>query len=227
MQTRVLLAEDNPSLARATAAILTKSQLSVEVAHDGGEAIDMLRNGYYDVAVLDIMMPVMDGLEVLSRLREEGNDVPVIMLTAKTQIDDKVEGLELGANDYVTKPYDARELVARVRSAARHRSGAGQRVVYADLTIDATTSELSTKRGSLLVSTREIAMASALAHAGGRSVDTAWLAERVWEGEAQEGAVSLYATYLNGKLAALGSALAVLGSDDEGWRMVSRDGEAS
>ncbi len=224
---RVLLAEDNASLARATATILTKSGLEVERAADGGEALSMLRGGFYDVAVLDIMMPVMDGLEVLRSIRAEGNSVPVIMLTAKTQVDDKVEGLELGANDYVTKPYNARELVARIKAAGRPRSGANSHVSFGDLTIRADTLELSTKRGTLRVDPHEMSFVSLLARAGGRTVESSWLLERVWEGDAPDGTLSLYASFINGKLQALGSPVSVVGSDEEGWRMVGSDGEAT
>lgn len=224
---RVLYAEDNPSLARATSAIFRKSGFEVEVASDGGEALEMLRGGYYDVAVLDIMMPVMDGLEVLRRARAEGNDVPVIMLTAKTQVDDKVAGLDLGANDYVTKPYDARELVARVRAAGRPRSGAAARVTWRDVTIETESLELVGAKGTLRVDPREAKLAAALAHAGGKVVGSSWLVERVWEGDAMEGTLDLYAQFLNGKLKAVGSTVRVEGSDEAGWRLVSADGAAS
>lgn len=224
---RVLYAEDNPSLARATAAILTRSGFEVEVAPDGGKALERLRTGYYDVAVLDIMMPVMDGLEVLRQARQEGNDVPVVMLTAKTQVDDKVAGLDLGADDYVTKPYDARELVARVRAAARPRSGASSRVAFGDLSIETETLEFKGPKGSLRVDPREARLAAALAHAGGSVVESSWLVERVWGGEAMEGALRLYAQFLNGMFQAVGSAARVVGSDDEGWRLVSADGATS
>ena len=222
---RVLLAEDNASLARATTAILSKNGLEVEYAADGGKALSMLRGGCYDVAVLDIMMPVMDGLEVLRSIRADGNSVPVLMLTAKTQVDDKVVGLDLGANDYVTKPYNARELVARIKALGRPRSGATSLVNFGDLTIRADTLELSTMRGTLRVDPHEMSFASLLARAGGRTVKSTWLVERVWEGDAPDGTLSLYASFLNGKLQALGSLVAVEGSDDEGWRMVSPDGE--
>ena len=194
---RVLLAEDNVRLARATEVILEKNGLAVEVAHDGLEALDALDRGYFDVAVLDIMMPGLDGLEVLRRVRAEGNDVPVILLTAKTQVDDKVAGLADGADDYMTKPYDSRELVARIRAAARHRSGASSKVRFGDLVIEEDSSTLT---------------------------DTDWLRERVWDGAALEGEVELYASYLNGKLDALGSCVKVEGSDRDGWRMVETVG---
>ena len=221
---RVLLAEDNVRLARATEVILEKNGLTVEVSHDGLEALDALDSGYFDVAVLDIMMPGLDGLEVLRRVRAEGNDVPVILLTAKTQVDDKVAGLGDGADDYITKPYDSRELVARIRAAARHRSGASSKVRFGDLVIEEDSSTLTTRTGSLGVNQREAQMAALLAHAGGRTVDTDWLRERVWDGEALDGEVELYASYLNGKLDALGSRVKVEGSDRDGWRMVETVG---
>lgn len=221
---RVLLAEDNVRLARATEVILEKNGLTVEVVHDGPAALSALRGGYFDVAVLDIMMPGLDGLEVLRRVRAEGNDVPVILLTAKTQVDDKVVGLEDGADDYITKPYDSRELVARIRAAARHRSGASPKVCFGDLVIGEDDSTLSTREGSLSVNQREAQMAALLAHAGGKRVDTSWLSERVWDGAALDGEVELYASYLNGKLEALGSDVKVEGSSDDGWRMVESCG---
>ncbi len=221
---RVLLAEDNVRLARATEVILEKNGLTVEVVHDGPAALSALRGGYFDVAVLDIMMPGLDGLEVLRRVRAEGNDVPVILLTAKTQVDDKVVGLEDGADDYITKPYDSRELVARIRAAARHRSGASPKVCFGDLVIGEDDSTLSTREGSLSVNQREAQMAALLAHAGGKKVDTSWLSDRVWDGAALDGEVELYASYLNGKLEALGSDVKVEGSSDDGWRMVESCG---
>ncbi|RRF90502.1 MAG: DNA-binding response regulator [Coriobacteriaceae bacterium] len=224
MPMRVLLAEDNVRLARATEVILEKNGLTVEVVHDGPAALSALKGGYFDVAVLDIMMPGLDGLEVLRRVRAEGNDVPVILLTAKTQVDDKVVGLEDGADDYITKPYDSRELVARIRAAARHRSGASPKVCFGDLVIGEDDSTLSTREGSLSVNQREAQMAALLAHAGGKKVDTSWLSDRVWDGAALDGEVELYASYLNGKLEALGSDVKVEGSADDGWRMVESCG---
>jgi DNA-binding response OmpR family regulator len=224
MPMRVLLAEDNVRLARATEVILEKNGLTVEVVHDGPAALSALKGGYFDVVVLDIMMPGLDGLEVLRRVRAEGNDVPVILLTAKTQVDDKVVGLEDGADDYITKPYDSRELVARIRAAARHRSGASPKVCFGDLVIGEDDSTLSTREGSLSVNQREAQMAALLAHAGGKKVDTSWLSDRVWDGAALDGEVELYASYLNGKLEALGSDVKVEGSADDGWRMVESCG---
>ena len=224
---RVLLAEDNASLARATAAILTRSGFEVEVANDGGKALNMVQNGYYDVAVLDIMMPVLDGLQVLKAMRAEGNTTPVILLTAKTQVDDKVHGLELGADDYISKPFDARELVARIKAAGRPRSGAAAVIRYGDLSIAPESAQISTERGSLRVDPYEVQMIAALANAGGSPVAADWLARHVWDDAVLPGAIKLYAKMLNSKLSALGSQARVKGSEDEGWRLVKHDGDGA
>ena len=110
---RLLFAEDERSLSKAVTAILEKNNYSVDVVYDGQEALDYLENGQYDGAILDIMMPKLDGISVLRRVREQGNRVPILLLTAKSEVDDKVLGLDSGANDYLTKPFASRDLLAR------------------------------------------------------------------------------------------------------------------
>ena len=117
---RLLLAEDEKSLSKALTAILEKSNYSVDAVYDGEEALSYLDAGNYDGVILDIMMPKLDGLSVLRKIRETGNLIPVLILTAKSEIDDKVSGLDLGANDYLTKPFAPKELLARIRTALRH-----------------------------------------------------------------------------------------------------------
>ncbi len=116
---RLLLAEDEKALSRALVAILERSNYSVDAVFDGQSALDYLQSENYDGVILDVMMPKMDGFTVLKNLREAGNLVPVLLLTAKSEIDDKVFGLDLGANDYLTKPFNSRELLARVRAMTR------------------------------------------------------------------------------------------------------------
>ena len=111
---RILLAEDERSLSRAVTALLERNHYAVDVVYDGAEALDYLEGGNYDALILDIMMPKVDGLEVLRRLRERGNAIPVLMLTAKGEVEDKVLGLDSGANDYLTKPFATAELLARL-----------------------------------------------------------------------------------------------------------------
>ena len=113
---RVLLTEDERSLSRAVIAILRHNGYEADAAYDGVQALEMLADGSYDALVLDIMMPKMDGIEVLRRLRADGNRIPVIMLSAKSDVETKVDGLDSGANDYLTKPFETQELLARIRA---------------------------------------------------------------------------------------------------------------
>lgn len=116
---RLLLAEDELELSRALTAILRHSGYEVDAVHDGLTALDHLRRQAFDAAILDIMMPGMDGIEVLRQARQSGIRLPIIMLTAKSEVADKVEGLDAGANDYLTKPFAAKELLARIRAMTR------------------------------------------------------------------------------------------------------------
>ena len=113
---RLLIAEDEKSLSRALAAILTRNNYSVDTVYDGKAALEYLEATNYDGLILDVMMPKMDGITVLKTLRARGNTTPVLILSAKSEIDDKVLGLDSGANDYLTKPFDAKELLARIRA---------------------------------------------------------------------------------------------------------------
>ena len=120
---RILLAEDERSLSRAVIALLKKNNYSADAVYDGQEALEYLEAGNYDALILDLMMPKMDGLTVLRTLREQGNPIPVLILTAKSEVDDKVLGLDTGANDYLTKPFSTQELMARIRAMTRSQTG--------------------------------------------------------------------------------------------------------
>ena len=113
---RILLAEDERSLSRAIIALLEKHNYSADAVYDGQEALDYLEAENYDAVILDIMMPKLDGLSVLRMLRERGSQIPVLLLTAKSEVEDKVTGLDSGANDYLTKPFATAELLARIRA---------------------------------------------------------------------------------------------------------------
>ena len=116
---RILLAEDERMLSEAITAILNRGNYSVDAVFNGQDALDYLDSDQYDAAILDIMMPKVDGITVLKTLRAEGKDIPVLLLTSKSEIDDKIQGLDSGADDYLTKPFDARELLARIRAITR------------------------------------------------------------------------------------------------------------
>lgn len=152
---RILLAEDERSLSRAVTALLERNHYAVDAVYDGAEALDYLEGGNYDALILDIMMPKMDGMEVLRRLRQEGNSIPVLMLTAKGEVEDKVLGLDSGANDYLTKPFATAELLARLRAMTRQSVQLSSRLTFGGLCLDQTTFELSTPSGSFRLANKE------------------------------------------------------------------------
>ncbi len=134
---RLLLAEDEKMLSDALVTMLTHNNYSVDAVYNGQDALDYLETGDYDGAILDIMMPKMDGLTVLRKIREEGLTLPVIMLTAKSEVDDRVEGLDAGADDYLTKPFAIKELLARIRSMTRRQPELSDSVLkFGNLSLD-------------------------------------------------------------------------------------------
>ena len=141
---RILLAEDERSLSRAVTALLDWNNYAVDAVYDGREALDHLESGNYDALILDIMMPKMDGMEVLSRLRQQGNSIPVLMLTAKEALADKKHGLRLGADDYMTKPADEEEMLLRIQAllrcaqaiSSRRLTVGGTTLVYDDQAVE-------------------------------------------------------------------------------------------
>ncbi|MBQ7460093.1 MAG: response regulator transcription factor [Oscillospiraceae bacterium] len=217
---KLLLAEDEKSLARAVKTILEKNNYLVDVVYDGREALDYLEADSYDGAVLDIMMPKMDGLEVLERLRAEGNGVPVLLLTAKSQTEDKVLGLDTGANDYLTKPFDAQELLARIRAMTRVRQSGGSSVLtYGDVTLNVATCELSSANGSFRLAGKEFGMMELMMRDPGVLISAEKFLDRVWgyETDADINVVWVYLSYLRKKLAALGSGVKIKAVRNAGY----------
>ena len=156
---RLLLAEDEKPLSRAVTAILQRSHYTVDAVYDGEEAMEYLESDIYDAIILDIMMPKKNGLEVLKYLRQKGDLTPVLMLTAKGEVEDKVTGLDLGANDYLTKPFDARELLARLRAITRAQTEHGSsQLSVGNITLDRATFELSSPTGSICLANKEFQM---------------------------------------------------------------------
>ena len=156
---RLLLAEDERSLARALTVLLRKNNYEVDAVYDGEEAMAYLGSGNYDGAILDIMMPKRDGIDVLCQLRRQGNRLPVLLLTAKSEVDDKVLGLDSGANDYLAKPFATAELLARIRAMTRSQRGQGDNLLRrGNLTLDRASFELSTPTGRVRLPNKEFQM---------------------------------------------------------------------
>lgn len=178
---RILLAEDERSMSRALVAILTKNNYSVDAVYDGEEAVSYIMTGDYDCVILDVMMPKLDGFEVLKKIRAGGLTVPVLMLTARSLVDDKVEGLDLGANDYLTKPFDTKELLARIRAITRSITPAtDNNLKFGNLTLNRGTYELSTPTGSVRLAAKEFQMMEYLMSNPGILISTEKFMDKVW-----------------------------------------------
>ena len=204
---RILLAEDERSLSRAVIALMEKNNYSADAVYDGQEALEYLEAGNYDALILDLMMPKMDGMTVLRTLRERGNPIPVLILTAKSEVDDKVLGLDTGANDYLTKPFSTQELMARIRAMTRSQSG-GQvtsRLTFGNITLDQATFELSSPTGSFRLANKEFQMMELLMRNPRQLIPTERFLERIWgyDSDVELSVVWVYISYLRKKLSAL------------------------
>ena len=203
---RILLAEDERSLSRALVALLERSNYSADAVYDGEEALAYLEGGNYDALILDIMMPKVDGLTVLRRLREQGNPIPVLLLTAKSEVSDKVLGLDTGANDYLTKPFSTQELMARIRAMTRTQTGqVSSRITFGNITLDQATFELSSPTGSFRLANKEYQMMELLMCNPRQLIPTERFLERIWgyDSDVELNVVWVYISYLRKKLAAL------------------------
>lgn len=204
---RILLAEDERSLSRAAIALLEKNNYSADAVYDGQEALEYLESGNYDALILDLMMPKMDGMTVLRTLRERGNPIPVLILTAKSEVDDKVLGLDTGANDYLTKPFSTQELMARIRAMTRSQSG-GQvtsRLTFGNITLDQATFEFSSPTGSFRLANKEFQMMELLMRNPRQLIPTERFLKRIWgyDSDVELSVVWVYISYLRKKLSAL------------------------
>ena len=203
---RILLAEDERSLSRAIMALLERNHYSADAVYDGEEALAYLECGNYDALILDLMMPKLDGLSVLRRLREGGNRIPVLILTAKSEVDDKVLGLDTGANDYLTKPFSTPELMARIRAMTRSQTTqATSRLTFGNITLDQTTFELSSPSSSVRLTNKEFQMMELLMRNPRQRISSERFLERIWgyDSDVELNVVWVYLSYLRKKRAAL------------------------
>ena len=222
---RILLAEDEKPLAKAIVKIFEKNKYSADAAYDGEEALAYLETGNYDVAVLDIMMPKMDGITVLKKIRAAGNTIPVIMLTAKSQIEDRVLGLDSGANDYLPKPFDSRELLARIRAVTRSKTETDTKLRLGNVSLDKATFELSSVSGKYRLTNKEYQLLEMFMSAPKRVFSTEQIMEKVWgyDSEAEINVVWVYVSYLRKKLAAIGSDIKIKASRNAGYYLEAGD----
>lgn len=202
---KLLLAEDEPSLSRAITKILEKNNYTADAVYNGEDALSYLESGDYDAAILDIMMPKMDGITVLKKIREQNILLPVIMLTAKAEVDDKVLGLDSGANDYLTKPFDSKELLARIRAMTRQKQTADSTMHFGNISLDRASFTLSSPGGSFRLANKEFQMMEIFMANPNCLVSSERLLERIWgyDSDAEINVVWVYISYLRKKLSAL------------------------
>lgn len=225
---RLLLAEDEVSLSKAIAAILKKNNYTVDTAFDGIEALEYLETNEYDGVILDVMMPQLDGISVLQKLRKVGNHVPVMLLTAKAEVDDKVLGLDSGANDYLTKPFAAKELLARIRAMTRGNTGAAQadsKLHLGNVTLDCAAFALSSPFGSFTLANKEFQMIELLMRNPKQIFSAEQFMDRIWgfEANAESNVVWTYISYLRKKLTALRADIEIKARRGAGYSLELRE----
>lgn len=229
---RLLLAEDEKSLSKAIVTILKKNNYTVDAAYDGIEALEYIEANEYDGIILDVMMPRLDGISVLQRIRSEGDGTPVIMLTAKAEIEDKVVGLDSGANDYLTKPFAVKELLARIRAMTRSGTGivqADSKLRYGNITLDSATFELSSPVGSFTLANKEFQMLELLMRNPRQIISAEQLMDKIWgfDANAESNVVWTYISYLRKKLTALKADIEIKARRNAGYFIDAKGNDES
>lgn len=210
---KLLLADDEKELTQAIQAILEHSGYDTDVANDGEQALHLAQKGYYDAFIFDIMMPKMDGVEVLSTLREEGDTTPALLLTAKAQVEDRVAGLNAGADDYLTKPFAMKELIARISAMTRRKEMMAEgHLQRGNITLVRSTMEMKNDQSGVRLSQYEFNLIAFLFENPNKNIEKKGILEKIWREEEQqtEDGVHVYLAYLKNKLAALDATMTLM-----------------
>lgn len=218
----VLVVEDERNLADAIVKILEDEGYNAEATYDGKAGLTCAKSGLYDAIVLDVMLPGMSGYDIVNKMRHAGVSTPVLMLTARISTEDKVRGLDSGADDYMTKPFEAPELLARLRALTRRRGDVLiDEIKFADIRLDLNTHDLSCGEKSVHLSGKEFEVLSILMGSSSRVVSKQDLLTRVWgtDGEASENSVEAYVSFIRKKLTHIGSKVQVTTLRMLGYRL--------
>lgn len=217
---RILIVEDEYSLADAVTAILKKEQYFVDAVYDGRDGLDYALSGIYDLILLDIMLPKMNGLDVLKEIRKNNISTPVMLLTAKSEIDDKIKGLDCGADDYLTKPFNKGELLARVRALTRRKGEIpSNELAFGDIVLNQSTYELSCGTQSLKLGAKEFRIMQMLMYAPKNIISKDEFIEKIWgyDSEAEYNSIEVYISFLRKKLGAIKSTVQIKASRGIGY----------
>lgn len=219
---RLLLAEDEKELSNALVAILKHNHYSVDAVYNGTDALDYGQTENYNGIILDIMMPGMDGIAVLQKLRERGVATPVLLLTAKSEVEDRILGLDAGADDYLPKPFAMGELLARLRAMTRRKSEfAPNCLAFGNIRLDRANFELSSDRTSFCLGSKEFQILEMLMSNPNRLISTEQFLERIWgyDAEAEINVVWVYISYLRKKLAAPDAGVEIKATRGRGYTL--------
>ena len=225
---RILLAEDEKRMAAALVALLKQEKYDVDHEADGLSALAALESGIYDIAVLDVMMPQMNGFEVARKARAGGVKTPILMLTAKSQLDDKVTGLDCGADDYLTKPFQTKELLARLRALGRRSASFQDKSLsYGDLSLDTAAATLTceTTGQSVRLGEKELRILEYMISNRGQIMTREQLAVKIWgfDDEAEYNNVEVYMSFTRKKLAFVGSKVEIKAVRGLGYELREKD----
>lgn len=223
---RILLCEDEKELSNAISAILKHHNYTVDAVYDGMDALDYALSGQYDVILLDIMMPKMNGLEVLEQLRAMHIQTPVMVLSAKSEIEDRITGLDMGADDYLPKPFSMAEMLARIRALTRRKHEVMENTLtFADLTLDRLTYELGVENKRLRLSNREFQMMEMLMSHPSVVISTETFMDRIWgyDSDAEINVVWVYISALRKKLNQLGAHVRIKAARGVGYTLEKKD----
>lgn len=216
---KLLIAEDERDLRLGLQVFFRRNHFTVDAVENGAEALQYLRLGGYDAAVLDVMMPEMDGISVVQQLRREQNQTPILLLTARSEIEDRVEGLDAGANDYLPKPFDLRELLARVRVLTRSRPEETARLTFGSVTLDTAAFSLIGPKGERSLTGKEYQILHLLMQTPGVPVSVERMMSKAWDAESigLENALWTVMYNLRKKLGEVGGDVAVRNKRNLGY----------
>ncbi len=205
---KILLVDDEKQLVEAVSVILKQNKYLVDCAYDGEEGLDYALTGVYDLIILDVMMPRMDGFTMLKILRSKKIDVPVLILSAKTETNDRVDGLNMGADDYLTKPFSTDELLARIKALLRRKEKfTGDVISFGDISLDRDTYELIRDNNKITLGKKEYQILEMLILSGGKTINKEKFIEKIWgyDTEAEYNTIEVYLSFLRRKLNLVGS----------------------
>ena len=218
----ILLVEDEKRMNEALAELLRQEGYSVDALTNGADGMNAIVENSYDLAVLDVMLPGASGFDIASAARNAGITIPILMLTAKSSLEDKITGLDSGADDYLTKPFEPRELLARLRAMTRRvPAKEGQTLLYADISLDPDAQKLQKGEASTKLTTREARLLEALIRANGSLLSREQLALQAfgYDSEAEYNNVEVYLSFLRKKLTFLGSTVGIKAERGKGYHL--------